>query len=85
MSLNELSSAAEVLALIKKNDSSNTGLACKHISKNLLNEDGETPSALYKRASLYRDLRCPTLSGVGKDIDTLLERLGNNEAVGDQN
>ena len=74
-SLDDLASAAEVLALMKKNESTKTGLACKHISKQVLDGDANMPEALYKRATLYRDLQCASLSGVGKDIDSLLLRL----------
>lgn len=74
-SLYELATAAEVLALLKKSDASNTSQACKHISKLVLDDEDSLPSVLFRRATLFRDLKCNTLSGVGKDITALLNRL----------
>lgn len=67
-----MAEAAELLVHLEKVGSDSAkGPACKRIGKLAFDEE-DTPSNVYHRASLFKSLKCETLSGVGKEIEEIL-------------
>lgn len=76
-----MAEAAELLVHLEKVGSDSAkGPACKRIGKLAFDEE-DTPSNVYNKASLYKSLKCETLSGVNKEIDELLQKLVEGDSL----